>query len=283
MAPARRHSYFTKVMQQESSAERELAVNLLKIHVGSDRRSCSLEHISNAMHRAAATSPQTDTKRARAAEAKTELETRAQQRHRAAQSVLKACAKLQACSTEVIDSKLTIHAADCRSIGTSCCHEKVITNAAVLLQRPSATVLEAELAAAQRRVVHKQVQQQRTSVELLARDRAIKLHSDQQQHCTVLQVSEAVDTHASLRSDAVCHRTKGEQLAQLRAYAVEKIKQTQPSARAPAVVPPVDTAKVVLTTKQRRSTTSTRCYASTSASVAKQHMHRQKALVARAV
>jgi hypothetical protein len=177
MAPARRMSYFTKVMQQESSAEKELAAHLLEKHVG-DVRSCSLQHISNAIHRAAATSPQTDTKRTRAAEARTELEKRAYQRHRAAKSVHQACVKLQACGTEVIDSKLTTHDADCRSIGTSCCHEKVITNADVLLQRPSATVLEAELAAAQRRVAHKQVQQQRESVELSARDRAVKMQSD---------------------------------------------------------------------------------------------------------
>jgi hypothetical protein len=276
-------SYFTKVMQQESSAEKELAAHLLEKHVGGDVRSCSTQSCcyQTLCTRAAASSPQTDTKRTRAAEARTELEKRAYQRHRAAKSVHQACLKLQACSTEVIDSKLTIHDADCRSIGTSCCHEKVITNADVLLQRPSATVLEAELAAAQRRVAHRQVQQQLESVELSARDRAVKMQSDQQQPCREVQLSEAGETHASLRSDAEYHHTKGETLAQLRAYAVEKIKQTQPSTRAPVDAPSASTAIAVLTTKQHRSSIGTLHYASSSD--AKQHLYRQKALVAQQV
>jgi SLT domain-containing protein len=94
-------------------------------------------------------------------------------------------------------------------------------------------------------------------------------------------IGEAGDTHASLRSDAECHHTKGETLAQLRAYAVEKIKQTQPSTLAPADAPSASTAIAVLTIMQHRSSASTLHYASSSD--AKQHMHRQKALVAQQI
>jgi hypothetical protein len=261
MAPARRQSYFTKVMQQESSAEKQLAADLLKAHVGSSMHSCSLEYLSDVMHRAAAAaSAQTSATHTPAAEARTVLETRALQRHHGAKCVHVACVKLQACSKDTTSTELLICAADSKSIATACCHEKVKAHAAVLLQRPSATVLEAELAAAQRRVAHKQVLQQRDTVELTARERATELHADRQLSCTELQVSEAVYTHASLRSDGECHRTKGETLAQLRAYAAAKIKRTRPSMPAPKNVVSANTATAVLTVRQRAHDTTSRQY-----------------------